>query len=53
MQGLIDQRYPVYAEADLCVTSLEVPHELMVQTVLLSLQDFLERTHPAAPESLA
>ncbi|MCZ8185157.1 MAG: shikimate kinase [Beijerinckiaceae bacterium] len=51
MQALIDKRYPVYAEADLSVTSMEIPHEQMVQTVLETMQAFLAGTAPAPSES--
>ena len=53
MQALIDKRYPVYAEADICVTSLEIPHEQMVQTVLETMLAFLADTAPPPAESLA
>lgn len=51
MQALIDKRYPVYAEADLCVTSMEIPHDQMVHTVLETMQAFLAGTPPALSES--
>lgn len=41
MQALIDKRYPVYAEADCAVTSLEIPHDQMVNAVLDSMRTFL------------
>jgi shikimate kinase len=34
MRGLIDRRYPVYAEADITILSGDQPHESMVQTVI-------------------
>ena len=48
MQALIDKRYPVYAEADCTVTSLEIPHDQMVLHVLEAMQGFLGVT-PASP----
>jgi shikimate kinase len=37
LQNLIDQRYPVYAEADITVESLDVQHNQMVNAVLEAL----------------
>lgn len=51
MRGLIEKRYPVYAEADLHVTSLEIPHDQMVLTVLEGMRDLLAT--PAAPLAAA
>lgn len=34
MRTLMEKRYPIYAEADVMVTSEEVPHEVMVQTAI-------------------
>lgn len=48
MQALIDKRYPVYAEADCTVTSLEIPHDQMVLHVLEAMQGFMGVT-PASP----
>ena len=48
MQALIDKRYPVYAEADCTVTSLEIPHDQMVLHVLEAMQGFLGMT-PISP----
>lgn len=41
LQRLIDQRYPVYAEAMLTVASRDVPHEQMVDAVVDALDDWL------------
>ncbi len=46
MRGLIEKRYPVYAEADVSVTSLEIPHDQMVLTVLEAMRSFLAETRP-------
>ena len=40
LQNLINQRYPVYAEADLTVESLDVQHAQMVHEVLKALADY-------------
>jgi shikimate kinase len=34
MRGLMEKRYPIYAEADAVVTSEEVPHDIMVQAAI-------------------
>ncbi len=33
MRGLIDQRYPVYAEAELTIASVDGPHEQAVEAI--------------------
>lgn len=43
LRDLVDQRYPVYALADLTVESLDVPHEAMVEAVLVALDVWLQR----------
>ncbi len=40
MKRLIDQRYPVYAEADITVESRDVQHGQMVNDVIKALADF-------------
>ncbi len=42
MRKLIDQRYPVYAHADMTVVSRELPHDMMVDEVLRSLTSFFQ-----------
>ncbi len=37
MRRLMDERYPVYAEADLTIESRDVPHEVIVTEVITSL----------------
>jgi shikimate kinase len=37
IQRLVDERYPVYAEADITVLSRDVPHERIVEECLLML----------------
>jgi shikimate kinase len=47
MRRLIDERYPVYEEADLTVMSRDVPHEAIVTAVVESLEEHV-KAHPAA-----
>ncbi len=42
MHRLIDERYPVYAEADLTVMSRDVPHEAIVGAVVDALEDYVK-----------
>ena len=37
LRGLVDARYPVYALADATVTSRDVPHETVVDEILVAL----------------
>lgn len=41
MRRLMDERYPVYAEADVTVNSIDVPHEKIVTFVIEALEDHL------------
>ena len=41
LKALVDLRYPVYAEADLTVQSVDVPHEAMVDAVMAALEAWL------------
>lgn len=41
LRALVEARYPVYAEADLTVQSVDVPHEAMVDAVVLALDAWL------------
>lgn len=41
LRRLIDQRYPVYAEADVTVQSREAPHDVMVEEALAAIAGFL------------
>ena len=47
IQALIDERYPVYAEADITVESVDGPHEQMVETVFGELTRFFAAGQPA------
>lgn len=42
LKALIEERYPVYAEADIIVDSHEGPHEQTVDTVMAELERFAE-----------
>jgi shikimate kinase len=48
LQALIDERYPIYAEADLTVHSREIPHETIVEEIVAALARKLAIPH--APE---
>jgi shikimate kinase len=48
LQGLMDKRYPVYAEADITVESRDVPHDVIVGEIIESLNGAL-----AAPSEVA
>lgn len=41
LRGLVDARYPVYALADATVTSRDVPHETVVDEILVALDHCL------------
>ncbi|PKR88142.1 shikimate kinase [Pleomorphomonas diazotrophica] len=41
LKALVEARYPVYAEADLTVQSVDVPHEAMVDAVVSALEAWL------------
>ncbi|MGE0765781.1 MAG: shikimate kinase [Hyphomicrobiaceae bacterium] len=40
MRGLMQARYPVYAEADLVIESRDVPHEVIVDEILAMLAEY-------------
>ncbi len=42
LEKLIEDRYPVYAEADIVVESIDAPHEVMVEKILTALADCSE-----------
>lgn len=44
MRRLIDERYPVYANADITIQSMDVAHEVVVESIVRTLND-----HLAAP----
>ena len=41
LRALVEARYPVYAEADLVVQSVDVPHEAMDDAVASALETWL------------
>src|SRR5690606_6257362 len=41
LQRLIEERYPLYAEADLTVESRDVAHEIIVEEIVAGLRDHL------------
>ncbi|MCV6576057.1 MAG: shikimate kinase [Cohaesibacter sp.] len=45
MQRLIDERYPVYSQANVTVLSRDVPHEAIVSAVVEALEDYVKQ-HP-------
>jgi len=46
MQKLMDDRYPIYAQADITVESRDVPHELIVAEILELLARTLQTASP-------
>jgi shikimate kinase len=44
LTALMEQRYPIYAEADLTVLSRDVPHEAIVEEIVAALRDRLKAT---------
>lgn len=42
MRGLMERRYPIYAEADISILSQDVPQEVMVQASLEALLAYLD-----------
>ena len=45
LKGLIDKRYPVYAEADVTVVSKDVPQDQVASEVIDALLDYLRGTN--------
>jgi shikimate kinase len=43
LKRLIDERYPVYAEADVTVESRDVPHDAIVEEIVAGLQACIAR----------
>ena len=42
MQRLMDERYPIYAEADLTIDTANTPHHTAVVAILAALREFLD-----------
>ncbi|WP_342394963.1 3-dehydroquinate synthase [Rhodoblastus sp.] len=53
MRRLIDERYPVYAQADLSILSRDAPHEVIIEEVLAALEGFLAKQGDFSPEMTA
>lgn len=51
MRNLMDERYPIYAEADITVDSRDVPHDVIVTAVIDALANALIPTRPAATQA--
>ncbi len=51
MKRLMDERYPVYAEADIVVDSIDGPHEQVVQAVIDALDAYYANQPPPASAS--
>jgi shikimate kinase len=51
LRRLIDERYPVYAEADLTVESREVPHDAIVEEIVAGLCGHARLTDRALPDA--
>ncbi len=49
MRELMARRYPIYAEADLCILSGEQPHDVMVSMVIDALTALLDKHEPEGP----
>jgi shikimate kinase len=48
LKELIEERYPTYAQADLTVHSREVPHETIVEEIIIALIGKFELPRPSA-----
>lgn len=53
MRRLIDQRYPVYAEADLTTQSRDAPHETIIEEIFGALERHLAKHGEFSPEMTA
>jgi len=42
LKQLIDERYPIYKQADLTVVSKDDPHEFVINQILLAIKQYLE-----------
>lgn len=48
LEALIAERYPIYAEADVIVDSMDVPHDVMVDRVVAALDSHFARPATAS-----
>ncbi|MCC2095404.1 MAG: shikimate kinase, partial [Hyphomicrobiales bacterium] len=53
MRDLMEERYPVYATADVTVISGDGPHEKVIESVIEGLEHFLTEETPATGTALA
>lgn len=53
LSALIAERHPIYAEADVVVDSEDVPHDRMVDKIILALNAFTRDRPPLARGSIA
>jgi 3-dehydroquinate synthase len=53
MRRLIEERYPVYAEADLKILSRDAPHEVIIEEILAALEALLAKQGEFSPEMTA
>ena len=51
LRRLIEERYPVYAEADITVESRDVPHDTIVDEIVLGLNGHIE-AHGCPPQGV-
>jgi shikimate kinase/3-dehydroquinate synthase len=49
LRRLLDERNPTYALADVTVVSRDVPHEVVVEDIIMNLDRHLSETVPAVP----
>ncbi len=53
IKRLVDERYPIYGQADFCVVSRDSPHDAMVSEILNTLSEELDRLPRFAEATLA
>jgi shikimate kinase/3-dehydroquinate synthase len=53
MRKLIEDRYPVYAEADLAIASRDAPHETIIAEILAALEGHLAQQGQFTPDMTA
>lgn len=51
LHNLMTERYPTYAEADITVTSRDVPHEIVANQIIDQLHDFLTNERSNADDT--
>jgi shikimate kinase len=51
LRRLIEERYPVYAEADFTVESRDVPHDTIVEEIIAGLRDHIRLAEAARAEA--